>query len=735
MRKKLVSLALALTMGCALAAPAGAASTAEDRLSAVTAKVKAALNLDTAAFTEFHGNLEENVLAPVWNLEWSASDGRGLSVNATEEGKILWYYLQENRETLTNRQTAPAFPSVRREEAREAALAFLGKVLSPNESAVLKDRGTDRLNASQYGFRGEVLVNGLPAGLTFSISVDCESGQVQSFHRDDLAGRVTGGVPDNRPTVLSGDAGRTLRDTLKLRLEYVLPKDGDKKAVLRYLPESPESGDAYYVDAADGRLVNLTELQESVEMGNRGLASKNMALMDGAEAEEAAAAGMPIPTPAETAGAEKLKGVLEKDVLDKKARAVAALGLKAYTLSSASYSVPREEAEDQTITASLLYGRQVNGVSWRRTVVLDARTGALIRVSSSGRMPEEEVKRPVDFAAAQKNAEAFLKAQCGAQFAKTELYNSSDALESRQNTAHSFQYAQKANGYFLPANSLYVEVDATDGSIAVYRKEFDDSVVFDSPDGILTMEQALDAWLGTYDVTLQYVRFPVAVDYSQPEYAPLRDLGVAYLYRLVLGYRLERETYLPGIDAKTGKPVEYPEYIGGSVVYDDLEGCWARKQIEALAQYQVGYTGGKFRPNKALTQSDLILLMASTQGHLIHPSAATNSADYLYEEAYRMGMLRREERNDDAVLTRMDAIRLILNAVGYGEAARLQGIYQVRFSDAGHIADGDLGYAALAQGFGMVSSDGDGKLSPDDAADRAQAAVMLYNLLARRTFS
>ncbi len=732
MRKKLVSLALALTLGCGLAAPAGAASTAEERLAAVTAKVKAALKLDTAAYTVFHGNLEENLLAPVWNLEWSTSDGRGLSVNATEEGKILWYYLQEKREDPSVGRTAPAFPSVGREEAREAALAFVGKVLSPNESAVLEDRGTDRLSASQYSFSGKVLVNGLPAGLTFSASVDCESGRVRSFHRDDLAGRVMGGVPASRPTALSDAAGKTLRGTLKLRLEYVLDEEDEHKAVLRYLPEY---GDAYYVDAADGRLVNLTELRKAVEMGDRGGASKNMALMDAAEgSEEAPAAGMPAPTPAEAAGAEKLKGVLDRDALDQKARAVAALGLKSYTLSSASYSVPREKAEDQTVTAALRYGRQVNGVSWRRTVTLDARTGALLRVSSSGWMPEEAVKRPVGFAGAQTKAEAFLKAQCGAQFARTALYDSADALKDAGRLFHSFTFCQKANDYFCPANSLYVEVDATDGSIAAYGKEFDDSVVFDSPDGILTMDQAADAWLGTYDVTLQYVQVPVAVDYSRPEYAPLRDMGVAYLCKLVLGYRLERETDFSGIDAKTGQPVEAPRYTSGSVAYDDLEGCWARKQIEALAQYQVGFVGKKFLPNKALTQLDLVLLMASTQGYRLDP-AVSDSAEEAYECAYRMGMLRREERNDDAVLTRMDAIRLILNAVGYGEAARLRGIYRVQFSDAGRIADGDLGYAALAQGLGMVSGDGGGKLSPAGTADRAQAAAMLYNLLARRTFS
>jgi len=720
-------MALALSLGCGLAVPAGAASTAEERLAAVTAQVKKTLGLDTERYTVFNGNLAEDALAPSWDLEWSNADGNSLSVSATEEGKILRYYCSEAQQEPITGSTAPTFPAGSRDAAREAALAFLGKVLASNESIVLEDGRYSGLSATVYRFEGQILVNGLPAGMSFSISVNCAGNQVRNFYRDDLSGRVMGGVPGNQPAVLSDKAGETLKGTLKLRLEYVPDEENEHKAALRYLPEY---GDDYYVDAADGKLVNLTELRKKVDRG--GIADKN--LMNTAAAEDSMeggtpAAGMPAPTPAETAGAEKLKGVLDKEALDGKARAITALGLQAYTLSTADYAVPREKDEDQTVTATLRYGRQVNGVSWRRTVTLDAKTGALLRVNSSGWMPEEAVARPIDNAAARKNVEAFLKAQCGERFAKTELYDSSDALEEKEGLFHSFTFCQKANGYFFPTNSVFAKVDATDGSIAAYGNEFDDSVVFDSPDGILTMDQAVGAWLGTYDVTLEYVQAPAAVDYSLPEYEPLKNLGIAYLYKLVLGYRLERETSYSGLDAKTGRPVEYTQYNSGEIVYDDLDGCWAREQIEALAQYRVGFVGGKFQPDKALTQLDLALLLTSTQGYLFDP-AVPDSSDQVYEAAYRMGMLRREERNDNAVLTRIDAIRMLLNATGYGEVARLRGIYKAGFSDAGSIAEADLGYAALAQGLGIAAGSG-GKLNPNATATRAQAAVMVYNLLAR----
>ena len=172
-----------------------------------------------------------------------------------------------------------------------------------------------------------------------------------------------------------------------------------------------------------------------------------------------------------------------------------------------------------------------------------------------------------------------------------------------------------------------------------------------------------------------------------------------------------------------------PDEAGG-ITYSDLSGHWAKVKIETLAQYGVGYTGGKFQPNSALTQLDLIALLASTEGYL-YDASSEDAADQLYEFAYNLGLLRREERKDSAVLTRITAVRMILDAAGYGPVAQLEGIYRTKFTDERSIPSGDYGYAALAQGLGMVSGDSGGRFLPLANTTRAQAAVMLYNLMAR----
>lgn len=721
MKRRLLSLLMALSLSVGLALP-GAAAGVDEQLAEVTLEVKETLGLDTEAYERFYGDLQENLLAPTWFLEWSGENG-SMSVNATGEGKILSYYRWDNEPSNGQSSFGPTFPAGDRETARAAAVAFLDRVLTEGESITLEDRGRDSLYMSSYNFQGEILLNGLKAGLSFRISVDCESNEVTNFSRDDLNGRVMGEIPSPTAAVTPEQAKPLLGSPMAMRLEYVLAGGEEKKAVLRYLPEGM---DTYYVDARTGELVNLTQLASETERGGG-----SFGVMNGAAADkESAAAPAPELSEAEQAGVDKLEGVLDREELDRAARGVTALGLENYTLSALDYAVSREEESDE-VTATLRYSRQVEDRFWRRTVTLDARTGELIRVYSSGSLGETRMERKVDHAEARKAAMDFLLEHCPEQAARTDLYRSYDAMEGETALFHSFTFAQKENGYFYPGNTLEVGVDTTDGSISTYRKSFDDEITFAHPAGICTMEEALAAWLDTYTVELGYVWVPVALDDSRPDYAPLLEAGVGYLYRLTLGYTLEREDYPLGVDAHTGKAV-YPEELGEEtgLTYDDLEGHWARPMIERLAGYGVGFEGGAFGPDRALTQLDLLYLVLVAQGYGFD-LGREEDVDRLYDTAVRLGLLTREERDEEAVLTRIETVRILLDGMGFAHVARLEGIFRTDFTDDGKIAPGDYGYAALARGLGLVTGTETGAFGGEETATRAQAAVMLHNLMDR----
>ena len=714
--KKWLSFVLALVLLLALAVPAGAQGAAEStdaRLAQVTREVKETLGIGDG-YESFYGELWENELAPTWSLNWEG-DGERLTVEATEAGKVLRYNLY--RDGASQDSTAPAFPAVSRAEAREKAEAFLNTVLEgPLESASFDGGNTGSLDTASHRFSGTILLNGLPSPLSFSVTVGAEDGAVTRFSRDSLEDRCIGGVPASEPAVTAGAAGALLKDTLSLTLEYVLNEDGTT-ASLRYLPEPT---DQFYVDGATGELVNLTELYEKVNSGENGMGSGATGAGDSAESAPSASAGL---TDAELAGIAQMEGVFSREELDRAAREVAGLGLDSYTLASVSYSLDQDTGD---VTASLTYSRRDESGMWRRSVDLDGRTGALLRVSSSAPYEEGRTAK-VSGDRAREIAESFLASLWGEEYGACALYESSLWTEGSYRASHTFTYAQQANGYFLPANALRVSVDITDGSISGLGRDWTDGVAFDDPQGIVDGAAALDAWFGHYGVDLAYRLVPVKLDPSSPEAAPLTAMGYSYFYGLVLSYALEEEEYASGVDARTGRVVIPAQSQAGSITYSDLEGHWVKDRAEALADYGIGWTGGLFRPDEAITQLDLVALLASARGYRYDPE--TGSADDLYEMAYSMGILTRAERSDAAAVTRGEAVRRLLDSAGWGEAAALTGIYTCAYPDAGRIPAALYGYAALAQGMGVVDSTG--PFAAGRTATRAEAAAMLYNFMSR----
>lgn len=724
--RKLAAALVAGVLSLSLAAPALAAEAADARLTRVTLAVKGTLDIGDE-YTEFYGEPDETPLGTRWNLEWRSEDEE-LSVTATDEGKVLSLYrwgngtIEPYYAAVSNSRLS--FPSMSWEEAGEYARAFLDKVLSDNEKVTFGDEREESLSAEAYAFGGRVELNGLPSPMTVYVRVRLSDGAVVRFWRGDVSDYA--GTPGEAKTSTTEEKARDLlKTTLSLRLEYVRDAEG-KMAVLRYLPNST---DEFYVDAATGELINLTELRKQLrEQYETGSGDKLM-MVNGslmATTEAASDSGMPTLTEIELEGVAKLEDVLDKEGLDKKIRAWRELGLDKYTLGSASYTVDRETGE---VTARVSYAKNTAEGIYRRYITVDAKTGELFSMSGSNPYrTKQEGGKYLSAQTAQEKGEAFLKLLWPDQFAKTEVYNAPDP--DANTTVWVFTFAQKANGYFFPANSITVRVDANDGSIMGFSKSFDEDVTFDSPEGLISEEAAIDAWCQSFPVALGYMEIPMALDMTK-EYELLRNAGYSYYNSLKPGYALgSRDAWYSGVDAKTGELVKSETYEPAVMYYEDLEGHWCKDILDELARFSVGWLGGKAEPDKVLTQRDLIVLLASANGYSYDP-ASNEDVDYLYSFAYRQGILTKEERQDDKELTRSELIKMFLNGEGYGAVAQLSGIFRCDFTDAADIPEADLGYAALAQGLGIVSGDSQGSYSPARPAVRCEAAVMLWRYMKR----
>ena len=711
--KKLLSLVLALTLASGLALPAAAAEESADAaLARVTQAVKDTLALDTTGYDQFQGDRYEDGLTGVWSLRWDGAEG-SLSVDALDDGTVTGYYLGESDTSPSS--GFPTFPQGDAGAASQAAHAFLDRVLTEGESAELGEpRGMDSLGGDSFRFSGQLLLNGLPSPLHYSVTVRASDNAVTAFSRDTAAGTFLGDVPAPGAAVSQSQAAGLLTANLALRLEYVR-EEGSSAAVLRWVPEDT---DTLYIDAATGETLNMTELEELMAgMGNGGGSD--------ATTESPAAGAESGLTQAEQEGIAKLEGVRSVQALDQALRAQAAYGLRDYALASADYALTGEGEEEQvlcTLSYRLADGEQTRS----RTVTVDARTGAVESVSSSAPWLEEGESPALTVSEAQARAEACLAEFCGARWSALTLYDSPDGGESRLPYA-AFTYVQQANGIPFPENRYTIAIDLGDGSVYRLRAVYDEAVTFASPEGIVDEASALAAWADTYDTALAYQLVPRPLDGGEPLEARLLELGLTHFYGLRLTYALERDTYCLGIDAATGEPV-WPETADGALTYTDLEDSWARADVEKLASYGVGYDGGLFRPDKSLTQWELVALLASLDGWRIDPdNADAETVDGAYAAAYRMGALTRSERDEDSPVTRGALVRCLLDCAGYGPAARLEGIYTCTYVDAASIPVDELGYAALAQGLGMVGESYSGART----ATRGELAAMLCRLLER----
>ena len=133
-------------------------------------------------------------------------------------------------------------------------------------------------------------------------------------------------------------------------------------------------------------------------------------------------------------------------------------------------------------------------------------------------------------------------------------------------------------------------------------------------------------------------------------------------------------------------------------------------------------------PGGSLSAADIFTCLYFEVLRIDPENAGDDERSSAYQTVYRLGALTRDERDEGKTVTRALLVKYLLNAADYGSVARLSGIFTCSYADRGAIPADSLGYAALAQGFGLVRGD---SFDGETAATRAVAAVMLCRLMER----
>ena len=186
---------------------------------------------------------------------------------------------------------------------------------------------------------------------------------------------------------------------------------------------------------------------------------------------------------------------------------------------------------------------------------------------------------------------------------------------------------------------------------------------------------------------------------------------------------------------------------GASVIISDSAGkvfsdlgnfSWAEEAILYLEGKDIvsGKEQGKFYPNDLVTRAEFTKMIVSALGvqvtgdesGFVDVASGAWYAPYI-SAAKNAGLVMGDEENrfnPDTKISREDMAAILYRACGIDDTGA-----ELDFTDRDEIS----GYAAEAVGcfysYGIISGVGDGRFAPKENATRAQAAVMIYNVLTK----
>ncbi|GHV44244.1 hypothetical protein FACS189492_0270 [Clostridia bacterium] len=278
----------------------------------------------------------------------------------------------------------------------------------------------------------------------------------------------------------------------------------------------------------------------------------------------------------------------------------------------------------------------------------------------------------------------------------------SRAADSRY--VYTFTWPRMLNGMEYANNGISVSVDKSTGEVVTLASVFEARPFPSAATGI-TAAGAYDALFVRIDYRLQYVKTPSAKQ------------GVTLVY----GFAPGAPQIVNARDGALCHTDGAPYTADLKAVYADVEGGDA---VETLRSLGITPAETLFRPDENITQADFLRWLNSASSRYV--SMEYDADSYLYDSLVARGVLTYDEAAPTAAVTVGQAIQYIISMIGYKDVAMLGNTYKTTFADEAEIDPALIGFAAIAQGMGIVRG---AALSPDRLVTRLEAAELLYNLL------
>lgn len=275
---------------------------------------------------------------------------------------------------------------------------------------------------------------------------------------------------------------------------------------------------------------------------------------------------------------------------------------------------------------------------------------------------------------------------------------------------YSVSYTRYVNGLEFTYDYIDISVSPETGKISGFSSNYS-KAEFPDPKKAVSLDTAADTYLKNVGIDRKWVLFFTD---SKEEYILSASNTAGREVKAMAVTMLSRHIY---IDAIKNKPADiysyYNHYNDEQAVqyyeFSDVAGTKYEKQINRLASMEVIRFANKFNPDAAITEADLRDMTGFAGRGYYYPASETDSK------------LREK-------LSRTEAIKCIIEALGWSEVASHSEIFTLDKSLLTNVPEADIGYIAIAKAFGLLeiyggSFDGARTITRGEAAGIVSAYI------------
>lgn len=690
MKKTLSFLTAASVAFSLMAAPASAESDMQQTLALVKQRVGSTDGYKTFNSSEF---VSGGVTSYSFNWETSTDDSyKYMDVTALKDGTITQYGTGDSSGQIDDR------PTINRPKVSEA-IAKTEKLfaeINPELSKKVKisDDGSNGTIASyNYSFRLNRVENGIPVKNNDGyITLKSDLSALSDFYMD-YSPNMKFAPSDG--SIGADAAKKAFAEKVGMRLIYEIKRDYEKDTITAaavYIPKKENT----FIDAFTGE---ARETQSDFASPFRySLGTNEFSTMD----EDGGKGGL---SPMEIAETDTVAGLKSAAEIEKSLRANPLLGItKDMKLERQMLSRDRFEKSKYSYSMSF----ESDSKSARAEV--NAATGELLGFSCDYDNPEnvkslsDEKLKSAAVAAAQKLAPAHFKADGSGDYIEYPDYNLADS-------EYQYVFIRVVNSIPCPSDRISIVLNPVDGKLVAYS--FTNTDIEFPAAQTITAEQAAEKLFEHCGFDLAYV----------PEWNIEYDLAAVSETSLVY---MPDDTVTWVINAENGQLDDESNALTVADKYTDISGHYAETAINRLRDCAIGFSTEKFEPNKAITRREFANLVGSVL--VWRDSVVADDPECtVYKNSDFRSVFDISVTDYDKPLTRIEAARGIIRALGGEEFAKLSGIYVPQFSD---VAAEDAGTTAILSAMKIIGGAG-GCFNPNAELTRADAFIMVYNYLNR----